>query len=345
MDRIVISDLVCRCVIGVEEWERRERQDVLVSLELAVDLAPAGKSDRIEDALDYRALKKRVLAEAEASQLPPDRGAGRAHRRDLPRGRAGGRGAGTGREAGRAPLRAYRGGRDQPAPVSARAFIAVGSNLDAERNVAAALELLGRLRANRRRLHASTERPALGAPGSPDFLNGVVEIETELEPRELKRRVLLELENDARARARRRHERPRTIDLDLVLTATSSVARRGSCLPAPEIFERAFVALPLLELEPELVLPGTDQPAPRARRRAIVQRDGAGGVVQRSPAPGRSIWERRAREQGESARADPRAPDRDRRGPRARGPGADARTGRGLLRVPHLRLPRPTRRS
>jgi len=69
MDRIVISDLVCRCVVGVEEWERREPQDALVSLVLTVDLAPAGKSDQIEDALDYRSLKKRVLAEAEASSF------------------------------------------------------------------------------------------------------------------------------------------------------------------------------------------------------------------------------------------------------------------------------------
>jgi FolB domain-containing protein len=69
MDRIVISDLVCRCVIGVEEWERRERQDVLVSLELAVDLTPAGKSDQIDDALDYSKLKKRVLTAAESSSF------------------------------------------------------------------------------------------------------------------------------------------------------------------------------------------------------------------------------------------------------------------------------------
>ena len=64
MDRIVISDLVCRCVIGVEEWERREPQDVLVSLVLAVDLTPAGKSDRIEDSVlapDKRQLIHEVL--------------------------------------------------------------------------------------------------------------------------------------------------------------------------------------------------------------------------------------------------------------------------------------------
>ena len=69
MDRILISDLACRCVIGVEDWERRERQEVLVSITLTADLAPAGRSDRIEDAVDYRLLKKKVLADAEASSF------------------------------------------------------------------------------------------------------------------------------------------------------------------------------------------------------------------------------------------------------------------------------------
>jgi FolB domain-containing protein len=69
VDRIRIEDLTCRCVIGVEDWERRERQEVLVSIALSADLAPAGRSDRIEDAPDYRALKKRVLVDAEASSF------------------------------------------------------------------------------------------------------------------------------------------------------------------------------------------------------------------------------------------------------------------------------------
>jgi D-erythro-7,8-dihydroneopterin triphosphate epimerase len=69
MDRIVISDLACRCLLGVEDWERRERQEVLVSLSLALDAAPAANSDRIEDALDYAGLKKKVLAEVEASSF------------------------------------------------------------------------------------------------------------------------------------------------------------------------------------------------------------------------------------------------------------------------------------
>jgi dihydroneopterin aldolase/2-amino-4-hydroxy-6-hydroxymethyldihydropteridine diphosphokinase len=150
--------------------------------------------------------------------------------------------------------------------VSVRAFIAVGSNIEAERNVADALELFGR----RVRIIAVSRfywTPALGAPdSSPDFLNGVVEIETELEPRELKRSVLLGLEGElGRERGAEKYA-PRTIDLDLVLYGDIVCSEEGLILPAPEILERPFVALPLLELEPEIVLPGVDRPLSKLAR-------------------------------------------------------------------------------
>jgi len=61
--------LLVRCVIGITPEERREKQDVLISITLGVDLRAAGRSDRLEDCVDYRSIKKRVLAEAEASQF------------------------------------------------------------------------------------------------------------------------------------------------------------------------------------------------------------------------------------------------------------------------------------
>jgi FolB domain-containing protein len=67
-DRIVIRDLLVRCVVGVDEWERTGKQDVLVQMELYVDLSRAGRTDAIDDTVDYRALKKRVVAAAEDSQ-------------------------------------------------------------------------------------------------------------------------------------------------------------------------------------------------------------------------------------------------------------------------------------
>ena len=69
MDRILISDLLVRCVIGVRDDERKEKQDVLINLALSVDLRKAGKTDRIEDSVDYRALNKQIMRMAESSQF------------------------------------------------------------------------------------------------------------------------------------------------------------------------------------------------------------------------------------------------------------------------------------
>jgi dihydroneopterin aldolase/D-erythro-7,8-dihydroneopterin triphosphate epimerase len=67
MDRILIKDLTARCILGVSAEERREKQDVVINIALTADLRKAGRSDRFEDAVDYRALKKKVLAAVEAS--------------------------------------------------------------------------------------------------------------------------------------------------------------------------------------------------------------------------------------------------------------------------------------
>jgi D-erythro-7,8-dihydroneopterin triphosphate epimerase len=68
MDRILISDLAVRCIIGVNEEERRERQDVVINLAIYADLRKAGQSDRFEDAVDYRAIKKRIVSMVENSR-------------------------------------------------------------------------------------------------------------------------------------------------------------------------------------------------------------------------------------------------------------------------------------
>jgi FolB domain-containing protein len=68
MDRILIIDLRARCILGVSEQERREKQDITVNLALGANLSKAGRSDRFADAVDYRALKKRLLAMIEESR-------------------------------------------------------------------------------------------------------------------------------------------------------------------------------------------------------------------------------------------------------------------------------------
>lgn len=69
VDRIFIRDLLVRCIVGVDEQERAGKQDVLVHLTLYTDLRQAGRTDAIEDTVDYKVLKKRILHMAQNSQF------------------------------------------------------------------------------------------------------------------------------------------------------------------------------------------------------------------------------------------------------------------------------------
>jgi D-erythro-7,8-dihydroneopterin triphosphate epimerase len=65
---IRIKDLRLRTIIGINDWERKRRQDVIVNAELILDDPPALQTDRVEDTLDYREACRRIIAEVEGSQ-------------------------------------------------------------------------------------------------------------------------------------------------------------------------------------------------------------------------------------------------------------------------------------
>ncbi len=67
-DRLFIKDLLLRTIIGVNDWERDNRQDVLINITLYADLSVAGSSDSIEDTVNYRTVTKQVIAHVERSQ-------------------------------------------------------------------------------------------------------------------------------------------------------------------------------------------------------------------------------------------------------------------------------------
>jgi FolB domain-containing protein len=66
-DAITISDLLVRGIIGVNDWERRVRQDILINLTVYADLGPAGASDDVADTVNYRTLTKRIVAHVETA--------------------------------------------------------------------------------------------------------------------------------------------------------------------------------------------------------------------------------------------------------------------------------------
>lgn len=141
------------------------------------------------------------------------------------------------------------------APQRRRGYVGVGSNIDPGKNVPAALALL---RDRVEVLGASTFYRTLpvARPEQPRFTNGVIAIATDLAPRQVKQ-VLSGVEAKlGRVRTPDRHA-PRTMDLDLLILGDLVLDDERLRLPDPDIRRRPFIALPLYELAPELILPDT----------------------------------------------------------------------------------------
>ena len=136
------------------------------------------------------------------------------------------------------------------APV--RAYVGIGANLgDALATVRLAVERLRPL--GLRRLSSLYRSAPVDAAG-PDFVNAVAEVDSLLAPISLLRE-LQAIEQDF-GRERPYRNAPRTLDLDLLLHGEQRMTSELLTLPHPRLHERAFVLLPLLELVPDLVVPG-----------------------------------------------------------------------------------------
>jgi dihydroneopterin aldolase len=69
MDIVYIRDLKIGTVIGIYDWERRIRQTISIDLEMATDIRQAAGSDSIDDALNYKAVAKRLISFVEAAEF------------------------------------------------------------------------------------------------------------------------------------------------------------------------------------------------------------------------------------------------------------------------------------
>ena len=139
----------------------------------------------------------------------------------------------------------------------ARAFVGLGSNLgDREENLRRAIDALGSLPGTAvvRKSHLRETEP-VGFQDQPRFLNGAVELETNLEASELLG-AMLDIERRLGRRRAGVRGGPRTIDLDLLVYDDLQIAEPGLELPHPRLAERRFVLEPLADLDPALAVPG-----------------------------------------------------------------------------------------
>lgn len=64
-DRVFIKDLLVRGIVGVNPDERTKPQDVLINVTMWTDTRPAAHSDRIDDAVNYRTVAKKIISHVE----------------------------------------------------------------------------------------------------------------------------------------------------------------------------------------------------------------------------------------------------------------------------------------
>lgn len=137
------------------------------------------------------------------------------------------------------------------------AWIGLGANLGHRATTLdAALERIDCL--DETRLQAVSRyyfTPPWGETDQPEFLNAVAQVRTGLTPERLLQ-FLLAIESDLGRERTGRRWGPRAIDLDLLLFGDERIERPRLTVPHPRMRERAFVLVPLLELAPDLVVPG-----------------------------------------------------------------------------------------
>ena len=135
------------------------------------------------------------------------------------------------------------------------AYVGIGANLgDARANARDAVARLRRVPGIAVTAVSSLYRTAPIDSSGADYINAVARIDTTLDPHALLA-ALFAIEQE-HGRERPYRNAPRTLDLDVLLCGDRVIATATLTVPHPRMTQRAFVLVPLLEIAPDIVLPG-----------------------------------------------------------------------------------------
>lgn len=255
-DKIIIKDLECFSYHGVLEPERQLGQKFLVSLVMFVDTRFAGKTDELEQSVNYAAVCNMVMSfmkehtfqliEAVAEQLAETILLEYPLVEQI-------------QVIIKKPWAPVMLPLDTVAVDITRgwntAYLGVGSNLgDKERNINDAISVFAEhpLCKVEKVSNLFVTKP-YGVKEQDDFVNGAFCVKTLLTPEELLD-VIGEIEQKLK-RVRKQHWGPRTIDVDILLYDDSVLHTEQLTIPHLEMQKRDFVLVPLCELNPYVVHP------------------------------------------------------------------------------------------
>ncbi|MFN7022283.1 MAG: 2-amino-4-hydroxy-6-hydroxymethyldihydropteridine diphosphokinase [Phycisphaerales bacterium] len=256
-DIISIDRLLARAVIGLNEWERRAKQDVLVTARLHLDLGRVGFSDRVGDTLNYGTLIRQLMVHVEASErhtveaLATDVAGICLWHPTVQRVQTEVTKPAADRFVRSVGVTIERT-REQ---LLQRAYIALGSNVEPEKHLPAAAARLGTIGEVVAASPVVRSR-AVGGTGG-EFCNAVAVVSTCLPAAEV-RRQLKGIEREL-GRSPESAGHGITIDLDLAMQGEQVINAADVRIPHPDIRERAYLARLLAEVEPSLRDPSSGE--------------------------------------------------------------------------------------
>ncbi|MGI6109363.1 MAG: 2-amino-4-hydroxy-6-hydroxymethyldihydropteridine diphosphokinase [Eubacteriaceae bacterium] len=256
MDQIRIDNLSVYAYHGVFDAEKENGQNFLVSAVLYLDLRPAGKTDDLTQSVHYGevcSLITQVMTEQSYDLI--EAAAEKTVREILRKWPA------------IQKIRFELKKPDAPIPLPFesvsvvlkrgrhQAYIAFGSNMgDKEKHIARGIEYLaGNQDIEVVNVSEIIKTEPYGGVSQDDFLNGVMEITTLLDPMELLD-VLHEAEQ-SESRVREIHWGPRTLDLDILFYDHEVIRQETLTVPHPDMENRDFVLEPLAQIAPDFIHP------------------------------------------------------------------------------------------
>lgn len=254
MDRIRIKDLLLRCIVGINDWERKEKQDILINVEIFIDLKKASSKDDISLTLDYKKLKKEIVEYVEKSSpyliekiagdiaficISYEQVKKVVVEVDKPYA-----------------LRFARSVSVVLEREKSEVYIGLGSNIEPEKNLEKAMELLSSFKEIKiKKVSSFYITPSINERGEerrdlPYFLNGAAKVQTYFTFEEMSE-ILKDIEVKlGRIRSGKSFE-PRPIDIDILIWKDSEGEVK---FLHKDLLERNFISLCVFELEPNLLL-------------------------------------------------------------------------------------------
>lgn len=261
-DYIVLTGLKVSCIIGIFDWEREQKQDVVIDLKFPGDIRKASLRDHIDDTVDYKKIAKTTIAFVEKSRFHlvetlAERLAELLLKNfhlaeiDLTVSKPGAiRGSqNVGIQIHRFPA----GAGTHPV-----VYFGLGSNIHPRENLETVLKQIHKVSPLIGLSHVYETSPVGYARQAP-FWNMVVAVKNGQKPEAI-RNWTHTLEKKAGRSPSSNANGPRTLDVDLLLWGDRVEKHKGFSIPHPDIEHKAFVLFPLLELDPNLVHPALGRP-------------------------------------------------------------------------------------